>query len=162
MSDDAAQGLSMAEIPQKTQQAQLREVLGTALGLAQEHLEQNGGFLPFGVILDHDGELRLVMVTPPEPGADGDLDAEGMMADILELLRQGRDGSQAVAFASDVHLPEYGSDGIHGAAEHSGGGVMAAVVPYELTPEGYVFAALEPDAHEAAVFGPEGEREPTA
>jgi hypothetical protein len=121
----------MAEdIPLETQQAQLREVLGTALGLAQEHLEQNGGFLPFGVTLDSEGELRLVMVTPPEAAADGDYDAEAMMADLLELLRQGRDGCQAVAFASDVHLPEHGSDGIHGAAEHRGGGVMAAVVRY--------------------------------
>jgi hypothetical protein len=143
----------MAEdIPLETQQAQLREVLGTALGLAQEHLEQNGGFLPFGVTLDSEGELRLVMVTPPEAAADGDYDAEAMMADLLELLRQGRDGCQAVAFASDVHLPEHGSDGIHGAAEHRGGGVMAAVVPYELTAEGYAFGALEADGHEATVF----------
>ncbi|WP_307007426.1 hypothetical protein [Sinomonas atrocyanea] len=143
----------MAEdIPLETQQAQLREVLGTALGLAQEHLEQNGGFLPFGVTLDSEGELRLVMVTPPEAAGDGDYDAEAMMADLLELLRQGRDGCQAVAFASDVHLPEHGSDGIHGAAEHRGGGVMAAVVPYELTAEGYAFGALEADGHEATVF----------
>jgi hypothetical protein len=121
---------SPAEVPRDVQQAQLREVLGTALGLAQEHLEQNGGFLPFGVTMDHDGELRLVMVTPPEPGEAGDFDAEAMMADVLELLRQGRDGYEAVAFASDVHLPEHaspsgasGSDGVHGAAEHRGGGV---------------------------------------
>ncbi|GAB2743635.1 hypothetical protein [Sinomonas soli] len=140
------------EIPLETQQAQLREVLGTALGLAQEHLEQNGGFLPFGVTLDSEGELRLVMVAPPEAATDGDYDAEAMMADLLELLRQGRDGCQAVAFASDVHLPEHGSDGIHGAAEHRGGGVMAAVVPYELTAEGYAFGALEADGHEATVF----------
>ncbi|WP_369046476.1 hypothetical protein [Sinomonas sp. P10A9] len=143
--------------PEDVQQAQLREVLGTALGLAQEHLEQNGGFLPFGVTLDRDGELRLVMVAPPEADSErdnpeGDLDAEAMMGDVLELLRQGRDGYQAVAFASDVHLPEHGSDGIHGAAEHSGGGVMAAVVPYELTADGYVFSPLEADGHEATVF----------
>ena len=142
----------MSDAPLETQQTQLREVLGTVLGLAQEHLEQNGGFLPFGITLDQEGELRLVMVAPPEPGADGDLDAEAMMDDVLELLRQGRDGYQAVAFASDVHLPEHGSDGIHGAAEHAGGGVMAAVVPYELTAEGYVFSALEADGHEATVF----------
>lgn len=154
----------MVDVPQETQQAQLREVLGTALGLAQEHLEQNGGFLPFGVTMDHDGELRLVMVAPPEPSADGDsaageYDAESMMADVLELLRQGRDGYRAVAFASDVHLPEHpsasgapGSDAIHGAAEHSGGAVMAAVVPYEMTADGYAFSPLEADGHEATVF----------
>ena len=137
------------------QSAQLREVLGTALGIAQEHLEQNGGFLPFGVTLADDGELRLVLVTPPEPDAEGELDAESMMEDVLELLRQGRDGYQAVAFASDVSLPEHGaggSDGIHAAAEHRDGGLMAAVVPYTLTAEGYVFSPLEPDGHEPTVF----------
>ena len=135
--------------------AQLREVLGTALGIAQEHLEQNGGFLPFGVTLAYDGELRLVLVTPPEPDEDGELDAESMMQDVIELLRQGRDGYQAVAFASDVSLPEHGaggSDGIHAAAEHRDGGLMAAVVPYTLTAEGYVFSPLEPDGHEPTVF----------
>jgi hypothetical protein len=130
----------------------LRQVLGTALGLAQEHLEQNGGFLPFGVTLAHDGELRLVMVTPPEAGDGGDYDADAMMADVLALLREHRDDCRAVAFASDVHLPEHGSDGIHGAAEHAAGEVMAAVVPYTMTAEGYVFAPLEADGHEPVVF----------
>lgn len=148
-------GQQAGQAEQPDQAAQLREVLGTALGIAQEHLEQNGGFLPFGVTLADDGELRLVLVTPPEPDAGGDLDAESMMADVIELLRQGRDGYQAVAFASDVSLPEHGadgSDGIHAAAEHRDGGLMAAVVPYTLTAEGYVFSPLEPDGHEATVF----------
>ncbi|GAB4100908.1 hypothetical protein [Sinomonas halotolerans] len=135
--------------------ADLREVLGTALGLAQEHLEQNGGFLPFGVTLAHDGELRLVMVAPPEAGAGGDIDADAMMADVLELLRQNRADCRAVAFASDVHLPEHGAggaDGIHAAAEHAAGGVMAAVVPYGKTDAGFAFSPLEPDGHEPEVF----------
>jgi len=133
-------------------QAELREVLGAALGTAQEHMEQNGGFLPFGVTLADDGELRLVMVSPGELDADGNLDAETMLADVIELLRQGRDGYKAVAFASDVTLPEHGSDGIHAAAEHRSGGLMAAVVPYDATPEGFTFRPLEADGHEALVF----------
>lgn len=131
---------------------ELHDVLGTALGMAQEHLEQNGGFLPFAVTLNDDGELRLVLVTPPEPDDDGDLDAEAMLNDLVELLRQGREDIRALAIASDVTLPEHGSDGIHGAAEHRDGGLLAAVVPYEMTATGYVYGGVEPDGHEALVF----------
>ncbi|WP_138443969.1 hypothetical protein [Sinomonas susongensis] len=141
---------------------ELHDVLGTALGMAQEHLEQNGGFLPFGVTLDDDGELRLVLVTPaageddgegePEAGLESDFDAEAMLHDLVELLRQGRDGTRAVAIASDVNLPEHGSDGIHASAEHRHGGVLAAILPYEMTATGYVYGALEADGHEAAVY----------
>jgi hypothetical protein len=142
---------------------ELHDVLGTALGMAQEHLEQNGGFLPFGVTLSDDGELRLVLVTPPEPdagqGAEGEgdefegvYDAEAMLDDLVELLRQGREDIRALAIASDVTLPEHGSDGIHAAAEHRTGGLMAAVLPYEMTATGYVYGDVEPDGHEALVF----------
>lgn len=142
---------------------ELHDVLGTALGMAQEHLEQNGGFLPFGVTLADDGELRLVLVTPPEPvPEDGDTsggdefesvyEAEAMLDDLVELLRQGREDIRALAIASDVTLPEHGSDGIHAAAEHRSGGLMAAILPYEMTATGYVYGDVEPDGHEALVF----------
>ncbi|WP_415855567.1 hypothetical protein [Sinomonas sp. G460-2] len=141
---------------------ELHDVLGTALAMAQEQLEKNGGFLPFGVTLADDGELRLVLVAPPEPEGgtegggddelDGDLDAEAMLADVIELLRQGREGCRAIAFASDVTLPEHGSDGIHAAAEHRDGGLIAAILPYEMTAGGYVYSAVEPDGHDAQVF----------
>ena len=51
---------------------ELHDVLGTALAMAQEQLEKNGGFLPFGVTLADDGELRLVLVALPE-AEDGDV-----------------------------------------------------------------------------------------
>jgi hypothetical protein len=143
---------------------ELHDVLGTALGMAQEHLEQNGGFLPFGVTLTYDGELRLVLVTPPAPDddgdgdgdpeddLDGDFDAEAMLDDLVELLRQGRNDIRALAIVSDVTLPDHGSDGIHAAAEHRSGGLMAAILPYEMTATGYVYGDVEPDGHEALVF----------
>ncbi|MEA5456415.1 hypothetical protein SPF06_16905 [Sinomonas sp. JGH33] len=140
---------------------ELHDVLGTALAMAQEQLENNGGFLPYGVTLADDGELRLVLVAPPEGEAgsgedddelDGDLDAEAMLTDLVELLRQGRGAYRAVAFASDVTLPDHGTDGIHAAAEHRGGGLLAAVLPYEMTANGYLYGSVEPDGHEARVF----------
>ncbi|WP_426006020.1 hypothetical protein ACPFL9_04160 [Paenarthrobacter sp. NyZ202] len=134
------------------QERELRETLGTALGTAQEHLLQNGGFLPFGITLSHDGELRIVMVTPNEPDENGELDAGQMLDDVQHLLRQGRDDYRAVAIAYDVTLPEHGSDGITGAAEHRDGGVLAAIVPYHETEDGFTFGAMEPDTHEPTIW----------
>ncbi|MFF1828267.1 hypothetical protein [Paenarthrobacter sp. NPDC058040] len=134
------------------QDRELRDTLGTAIGTAQEHLLQNGGFLPFGITLSNDGELRIVLVTPSEPDENGELDAEQMLADVQELLRQGRDDYRAVAVAYDVYLPDHGSDGITGAAEHRDGGVLAAIVPYAHTNDGFTFGAMEADTHEPTVW----------
>ncbi|SDX09245.1 hypothetical protein SAMN04487912_10759 [Arthrobacter sp. cf158] len=131
---------------------ELRETLGTGLGTAQEHIQQNGGFFPFGITLSNDGELRIVMVTPGEPDEDGQVDAGQMLADLHELIRQGRDDFRAIAIVSDVTLPEHGSDGIHGAAEHRDGGVRAAIIPYVPAADGLTFAAMEPDTHEPSIW----------
>jgi hypothetical protein len=131
---------------------EVRETLGAALATAQEHLEQNGGFLPFAITLADDDELRLVFVTPGEPDDEGNVDTESMLADIFELLRQCRDGYRAVAIANDVILPEHGSDGIYAAAEHRSGGLMAAVVPYVQTTEGFTFDTAEADTNEPVVW----------
>lgn len=144
-----------ADSPENAEERELRDVretLGAALATAQEHLEQNGGFLPFAVTLADDDELRLVFVTPGDPDAEGNVDTETMLADILELLRQGREGYRAVAIASDVTLPDHGSDGIHAAAEHRSGGLMAAVVPYVQTTGGFTFGEAEADTNEPAVW----------
>lgn len=134
------------------QDRELRETLGTALGTAQEHIQQNGGFFPFGVTLSNDDELRIVMIAPGEPDENGEVDAGQMLTDIHELLRQGRDDFKAVAVVSDVSLPDHGSDGIHGAAEHRGGGVRAAIIPYTPTADGFEFSAMEPDTHEPSIW----------
>nr|WP_208381389.1 hypothetical protein [Paenarthrobacter ilicis] len=126
--------------------------MGTALGTAQEHLQQNGGFYPFGVTMSDDGELRIVMIAPGEPDEDGDVDAGQMLEDIHHLLRQGRDEFRAVAVVSDVMLPEHDSDGIYGAAEHKEGGVLAAIIPYAPAPEGFEFSPMEPDTNEPSIW----------
>ncbi|MFP3579862.1 hypothetical protein [Arthrobacter sp. fls2-241-R2A-200] len=139
--------------PQESvQDRELRETLGTGLGTAQEHLQQNGGFFPFGVTLLNDGELRVLLVTPGEPDEDGEVDAGKMLDDLHELLRQSRDEFRAAAIISDVSLPEHGSDGIHGAAEHRDGSVRAAIIPYTPGAEGFVFQAMEPDTHEPSIW----------
>ncbi|MGO4145855.1 hypothetical protein AB4Y77_12300 [Paenarthrobacter sp. YAF11_1] len=142
-----------ADVPEETDQdRELRETLGTALGTAQEHIQQNGGFFPFGITLSNDGELRIVMIAPGEPDENGDVDAGQMLTDVHDLLCQGRDDYRAVAVVSDVSLPDHGSDGIHGAAEHRNGEVLAAIIPYTPTAEGFAFSAMEPDTHEPSVW----------
>ncbi|VXC18366.1 conserved hypothetical protein [Arthrobacter sp. 9V] len=137
---------------ESVQDRELRETLGTALGTAQEHIQQNGGFFPFGVTLSNDDELRIVMIAPGEPDENGEVDAGQMLIDIQELLRQGRDDFKAVAVVSDVSLPDHGSDGIHGAAEHRDGEVLAAIIPYNPTVDGFAFSAMEPDTHEPSIW----------
>ncbi|NQD90355.1 hypothetical protein HP499_21450 [Paenarthrobacter sp. CM16] len=140
-------------VPEESDQdRELRETLGTALGTAQEHLQQNGGFFPFGITLSNDGELRIVMIAPGEPDENGDVDAGQMLADVHDLLRQGRDDFRAVAVVSDVSLPDHGSDGIHGAAEHRSGEVLAAIIPYTPTTDGFAYGAMEPDTHEPSIW----------
>ncbi|AFR27717.1 MULTISPECIES: hypothetical protein [Micrococcaceae] len=140
------------DAPESVQDRELRETLGTALGTAQEHIQQNGGFFPFGVTLSNDGELRIVMIAPGEPDENGEVDAGQMLTDIHDLLRQGRDDFKAVAVVSDVNLPDHGSDGIHGAAEHRDGEVRAAIIPYTPTVDGFAFSAMEPDTHEPSIW----------
>ena len=131
--------------------AELNRTLGTALGVAREQLEANGVFLPFGIGLEPGeggtaGELRLLAVQPPENEEDpeADLDAEAMMADLVELLRQQRDSFTAVALVSDVTLVEEGRDAVHANAEHSEGGAVAIVAAYTPPADGGEWEFEEP------------------
>lgn len=134
----------------------LENLLGTGVGAAQEQLERNGGFLPFALVVENDGEVRLVAVTPAdaEPGTEADFDADGMISDLTELLRQHRDEFRAAAIVCDITLLEEDSDAIHVAAEHQDGSVFAAVLPYSANPESreLEFGDLAADANEPAVW----------
>src|SRR6476660_2458201 len=71
----------------------LENLLGTGVSAAQEQLQRNGGFLPFALTVQNDGEVRLVAVSPAESAedTDADFDAEAMIHDLQALLRQNRD-----------------------------------------------------------------------
>ncbi|MGF9663877.1 hypothetical protein AAIH25_18625 [Arthrobacter crystallopoietes] len=108
-------------------------LFGTGLGMAQEQLEEHGAFLPAALVLDNDGELRLIAVAPPEPGdgeESGEVDADAMIQDIYAALQQQKDGFRAVAVISDIYLPDHDTDAIHVATEHSWGTAIAAIQPY--------------------------------
>ncbi len=134
----------------------LENLLGTGVGAAQEQLERNGGFLPFALVVENDGEVRLVAVTPADAadGTDGDYDADAMIGDLNELLRQHREEFRAAAVVCDILLLDEASDAIHVAAEHQDGSLFAAVLPYAPNPatRELEFGELAADTNEAAVW----------
>lgn len=134
----------------------LENLIGTGVGAAQEQLERNGGFLPFALVVHNDGEVRLVAVTPADAdnGSDAHFDADTMIRDLHELLRQHRDEFRAAAVVCDITLPEEGTDAIHVAAEHRDGSLFATVLPYAPDPgtHGLAFGQLCADANEPAVW----------
>ncbi|MEZ2390440.1 hypothetical protein AB6813_12995 [bacterium RCC_150] len=151
----------------------LENLLGTGIGAAREQLEQHGGFLPFAVVVQNDGELRLVAVAPdpvnqdadplpasapdrPDSAAEGltvEFDAEAMLRDLTELLRQNREECRAAALVCDITLPEEGSDAIHVAAEHKEGSVFAAVLPYQPRPGAeWEFGELAADSNGPTIW----------
>lgn len=134
----------------------LENLLGTGMGAAQEQLERNGGFLPFALVVENDGEVRLVAVSPADSasGSTDEFDADGMIRDITELLRQNREDFRAAAIVCDITLVEEGSDAIHVATEHRDGAVFAAVLPYaakESTRE-WEFGELSADTNEPVIW----------
>ncbi len=134
----------------------LENLLGTGVGAAQEQLERNGGFLPFALVVENDGEVRLVAVTPADAadGTDGDYDADAMIGDLNELLRQHREEFRAAAVVCDILLLDEASDAIHVAAEHQDGSLFSAVLPYAPNPatRELEFGELAADTNEATVW----------
>jgi len=134
----------------------LENLLGTGVSAAQEQLQRNGGFLPFALTVQNDGEVRLVAVSPADAaeGSDGDFDADAMIHDLQALLRQNRDDFRAAAVVCDILLVEEDSDAIHVAAEHRDGSLFAAVLPYaaNATTQSWEFGELGADASEPAIW----------
>lgn len=134
----------------------LENLLGTGVGAAQEQLQRNGGFLPFALVVENDGEVRLVAVTPAdaEEGSDADFDADAMISDITDALRQNRADFRATAIVCDILLVEEESDAIHVAAEHRDGSVFAAVLPYsaKVATREWEFGQLAADTNEPSIW----------
>ncbi|ELT45066.1 hypothetical protein G205_07890 [Arthrobacter nitrophenolicus] len=134
----------------------LENLLGTGVSAAQEQLQRNGGFLPFALTVQNDGEVRLVAVSPADAAddPDADFDADAMISDLHTLLRQNRDDFRAAAIVCDIMLVEEDSDAIHVAAEHRDGSVFAAVLPYaaNTATRTWEFGELGADTNEPAIW----------
>lgn len=129
-----------AELDAKVQD-DLNKLIGTALGVAGEQLEEHGAFVPVGLVLTHDDEISLVAVSPTavEGGEEEELDADKMVADLFEALTQQKEQNRAAAVVCDIHLPDDVTDAIHVMAEHSTGVSVSAVRPYRQAPTGWEF-----------------------
>lgn len=134
----------------------LEALLGTGISAAQEQLNHHRGFLPFALAMEHDGEVRLVAVSPPDAneGPGDGFDADSMISDLTEVLRQNRKDFRAAAIICDVTLMEERSDAIHMATEHSDGSVFAAVLPYSPHADAneWQFAQLIGDSNEPTIW----------
>ena len=120
----------------------MNQVLGTALGVAREQLEEQGVFLPFAIGLEPAGEngeqeLRLIAVPPTDNPEDpeADIDTEAMAADLVNVLNQQGTHFEAIAIASDVLLQDNDKDAIHVVTEHRVGAALAIVQPYQMPAE---------------------------
>ncbi|MGP5286374.1 hypothetical protein [Glutamicibacter arilaitensis] len=120
----------------------LNKVLGTALGVAREQLEEQGVFLPFAIALEpkegeDEPELRLIAVPPTDDPEDPEahIDTEAMASDLMQVLNQQGTHFLAIAIASDVLLQENDQDAIHIVAEHRVGAALAIVQPYTMPAE---------------------------
>ncbi|MET4590869.1 hypothetical protein ABIA70_002482 [Arthrobacter sp. 754] len=155
-SANAAEGPSWRDSVPEATATDLENLLGTGIGAAQEQLERNGGFLPFALVVENDGEVRLMAVTPADAkdGSDADFDADSMIGDLTELLRQNRADFRAAAVVCDILLVEEDSDAIHVAAEHRDGSLFAAVLPYKPNTESreWEFGRLAADSNEPAIW----------
>ncbi|MBO1268823.1 hypothetical protein [Arthrobacter cavernae] len=151
--------------------ADLETLLGTGIGAAREQLEEHGGFLPFALVMEHGSDIRLLAVAPEAGrveragsaeaanGEAGDqdesgFDADSMIQDLTELLRQNRGDFRAAALVCDIMLVDEDSDAIHVAAEHCDGSVFAAVLPYGpgATGPALEFGQLAADTNEPVVW----------
>lgn len=149
------QGAWRDSVPDSTA-TDLENLLGTGVSAAQEQLQRNGGFLPFALTVQNDGEVRLVAVSPADAAddPDADFDADAMISDLHTLLRQNRDDFRAAAIVCDILLVEEDSDAIHVAAEHRDGSVFAAVLPYaaNTATRTWEFGELGADTNEPAIW----------
>ncbi|GAB3518744.1 hypothetical protein [Arthrobacter monumenti] len=123
-----------ASEPSQQVQDDLNKLIGTGLSMAQEQLEDQGAFLPAALIVNNDGEVRMVAVSPAND--DEDIDAEAMITDLYTVLAEQKANHRAVAVISDVHLPDEDTDAIFVASEHSEGVAIAAVQSYSQQDDG--------------------------
>ena len=108
--DGQSVGASWRDSVPEASAADLENLMGTGLGAAQEQLQRNGGFLPFALVVENDGEVRLMAVTPADAaeGSDGDFDADAMINDLTELLRQNRaDFAAVLPYAANTASREW-------------------------------------------------------
>lgn len=131
-----------------SQQAQddLDGLLGPALGFAQEQLTAHGGFYPYAVVVDDDGQQRMVAAdTDHDQPASGEL-----ITTLIATLSEQRDRLRAAAIVADVRVPE--RDAIRVTLEHSERVALTVLLPYKTRRFGRSVDYGDPQAGTAAAY----------
>ncbi len=113
-----------------SQQAQddLDGLLEPALGFAQQQLDKHGEFYPYAVVVDADGQQRMVAAdTGDDRPASPDL-----ITTLFSTLSDERSSLRAAAIVADVRLPEANSDAIRVTLEHSERVALTVLLPYRI------------------------------
>lgn len=111
-------------------QDDLDALLSATLPFAQQLLEKNGEFFPFGAMIEINDDLAL---TSADPAMVGEHPASAdVIAALVERFRSLRDTTRAVAVVSDVQLGE--SHAVRVELEHRDGHSFAVILPYEQDP----------------------------
>lgn len=108
-------------------QDDLDGLLGPSLGFAQQQLDKHGEFYPYAVVVDDDGQQRMV-------AADTDHDQPAsaeLITTLIAKLTEQRDHLRAAAIVADVRLPESGSEAIRVTLEHSERITLTVLLPYK-------------------------------
>ena len=112
-----------------SQQAQddLDGLLNPALGFAQQQLDAYGEFYPYAVVVDTDGQQRMVAAdTGSERPASADL-----ITTLIAALSDERGSLRAAAIVADVRVPELGSDAVRVTLEHAERVALTVLLPYK-------------------------------
>jgi hypothetical protein len=112
-----------------SQQAQddLDGLLDPALGFAQQQLDAHGEFYPYAVVVDADGQQRMVAA---DIGSDRPASAD-LITTLIATLSDERDSLRAAAIVADVRLPEANSDAVRVTLEHSEHVALTVLLPYK-------------------------------
>ena len=111
-----------------SQQAQedLDNLLNAALPFAQQMLDKNGEFYPYGYAVGIDGQLGMFGADPGQGEHPESVDVINLL---VEGLRARRDQLRAAAVVADVRMSA--SDAIRVQLEHREGEVLATLLPYK-------------------------------
>jgi hypothetical protein len=107
-------------------QDDLDGLLNMTLPFAQQMLEKQGEFYPFGAVMGTGGEARLLGA---DPGQGEHPASVAVLATMLGGIRDHRAGYRAAATCSDVRLPD--SDAVRVELEHQEGQAIAVLLPYK-------------------------------
>lgn len=112
-----------------SQQAQddLDGLLDPALGFTQQQLDEHGEFYPYAVVVDADGQQRMVAA---DIGSDQPASAD-LITTLIATLSDERDSLRAAAIVADVRLPEANSDAVRVTLEHSEHVALTILLPYK-------------------------------